>query len=171
LIAQEYVCGIPPKETTMRRFILTAFVLALLAANTAVAQQTAADFVGTWELVSVETRSEDGSWIQGTTALSGTPVGILMYDNKGNMAVQITATPRSTENPPDSPSIVNGYSAYYGKYEVDAEDGTVTHHRQNHINPTLGHLSVVRFFLFHGDTLTLTVAPERNLRLDWVRVR
>jgi hypothetical protein len=94
-----------------------------------------------------------------------------MYDDKGNMAVQVTSEPRGGESAADNPEVVNGYVAYYGKYEVDTQAGTVTHHRRNHINPELGRLSVVRHFKFSGDTLTLTVAPEQQLRFNWARVR
>ena len=64
-------------------------------------------------------RSEDGEWVQTSLAICGTPVGILMYDANGNMAVQITISPRTTECPSDRPNWVHGYTAYYGNYEVD----------------------------------------------------
>lgn len=135
------------------------------------AQESTPDFVGTWELSSIEAKTEAGDWVPAQLPLDGRPVGIIMYDDKGNMAVQITTVPRSTETPADNPEIVNGYVAYYARYEVDAQAGTVTHHRRHHINPDLGSLSVVRYFKFSGDTLTLTLAPERQLRLNWSRVR
>jgi len=50
--------------------------------------------------------------------------------------------------PPEQPEILNDYVAYYGKYEVDTTAGTVTHRRQNHLNPEIGGLSVVRYFSF-----------------------
>jgi hypothetical protein len=142
-----------------------------LLGNPLIAQQSAADFVGTWELVSIEGKSDSGDWVPVAFPANGKPVGIIMYDDKGNMAVQITSEPRAVESPVDTPEIVNGYVAYYAKYEVDTRAGTVTHHRRHHINPDLGQLSVVRHFKFSGDTLTLTVAPERTLRLNWARVR
>ena len=150
---------------------IVQFGVLLLVANPLFAQHSAADFVGTWELASIEERTETGEWVSAVLPISGEPVGILMYDDKGNMAVQITGSPRSQESPADNPEIVNGYVAYYARYEVDAEEGTVTHHRRNHLNPAIGNLSVVRFFRFEGDVLTLTVAPERQLRLNWVKVR
>ena len=63
---------------------------------------------------------------------------------------------------------MNGYVAYFGTYEVDAEAATVTHHRQRHINPDLDGVDVVRYFQFSDNRLTLTVAPEQHLRLNWV---
>jgi len=142
-----------------------------LCAIPVAAQVTAADFVGTWELASIEAPTPDGNWGPASLPMDGTPVGIIMYDALGNMAVQITSEQRGVETPADQPEIVNGYVAYYAKYEVDAGAGTVTHHRRSHVNPALASLSVVRYFEFAGDTLTLTVAPDRNLRLHWVRQR
>jgi len=135
------------------------------------AQVTAADFVGTWELAAIEAPTEAGDWAPASLPMSGRPIGIIMYDALGNMAVQITGDPRGTETPAEQPEIVNGYVAYYATYEVDPAAGTVTHHRRAHVNPDLGDLTVVRYFEFSGDTLTLTVAPERRLRLRWVRQR
>ncbi len=66
---------------------------------------------------------------------------------------------------------MNGYNAYYGRYEVNAEEGTVTHHHRNSLNPANGNVSAVRYFSFEDDVLTLTVAPRRQLRLNWVKVR
>lgn len=132
------------------------------------AQQSGAGFVGTWELISIEARTEAGAWVP--APVHEFTVGILMYGDKGNMAVQLTTSPREVRLP-DSAGWVNGYEAYYGKYEVDAEAGTVTHHRRNHLNQDLCCPSVVRYFSFDGDVLTLTVAPERTVRLHWARAR
>ncbi len=150
---------------------ITQLGVLLLSANPIFAQHSAADFVGTWELTSIEDRTEAGEWIRASLPnLGGEPVGIIIYDDKGNMAVQITGN-RRRESPSSNGAIVNGYVAYYARYEVNAEEGTVTHHRRNHVNPAYGNLSVVRYFRFEDDVLTLTIAPGRQRRLNWVRVR
>jgi len=153
------------------RLVAVCVSIFLLSVNSAGAQYSAADFVGTWELASIEARGESGDWSPAALPMSGTPVGVIMYDAQGNMAVQITGNPRGRETPPEQPEIVNGYVAYYAGYEVDTRAGTVTHHRRAHVNPALADLSVVRYYEFSGDTLTLTVAPDRALRLNWVRQR
>ncbi len=145
--------------------------LALLVASPAAAQTSPGDFVGTWELVSIESPNAAGVWEEAALPMTGSPVGIIMYDALGNMAVQITGSPRGVESPAGQPEIVNGYVAYYARYEVDSAAGTVTHHRRSHVNPDLANLSVVRYYQLSGDTLTLTVAPERTLRLNWVKQR
>jgi len=150
------------------RYLLRLCALSALAAYPAAAQ-SASRFVGTWELVSIETLSESGEWSRLRYG-GADPVGILMYDDLGNMAVQITTSPRNTEmsRPPEW---IHGYVAYYARYEVDVDAGVVTHYRRNHINPAIGGLTVVRYFEFHDGILTLTVAPGRTIRLNWARAR
>ena len=150
---------------------MLCLVVMLMSAGPVGAQRSSTDFVGTWELASIESRNESGQWEKASFPTTGSPVGIIMYDDLGNMSVHITGNPRGVESPPELPEIVNGYVAYYARYEVTPDAGTVTHHRRAHINPDLADLSVVRHFEFSGDVLTLTVAPERTLRLNWVRQR
>ena len=73
----------------------------------ATAQVTAADFVGTWELASIESPAEAGGWGLAAVPFAGMPVGVIMYDALGNMAVQITSEPRGVETPAEQPEIVN----------------------------------------------------------------
>ena len=143
----------------MRIATACALILAV-SANPVAAQYSSSDFVGTWELASIEARNESGDWGPASLPMSGMPVGVIMYDAGGNMAVQITGSPRGQETPLEQPEIVNGYVAYYAKYEVDAEAGTVTHHRRNHINPDLGKLSVVRYFRFQGGSTPFSRTVE-----------
>ena len=126
-------------------------------------------FIGTWTLGKIESRSESGEW-QKIQRWGEKPFGVIMYDSFGNMAVQLAYEHRdaASSTVPNS-EVVNGYVAYVATYEVDSAEGTVTHHRVFHTNPNADGLSVVRFYEFDGDTLTLTVAPDRNIRLTWIR--
>jgi hypothetical protein len=131
----------------------------------------AAQFVGTWILQEIQARTESGDWAV-SEALGPNPFGIIMYDEIGNMAVQIARRDRSVPFEDEAVAeIVNGYVAYTATYDVDVSTSMITHHRKSHVNENLGHLSVVRFYEFEGDTLTLTVAPERELRLIWQRLK
>ena len=148
----------------LKRTVSTALCLIIVPVF---AQVPEASFVGTWELLSIEERTEAGDWIQARRFGESRPVGVLMYDGQGNMAVQITTDPRITTLSAERPEFINGYVAYYGSYEVNASDRTITHHRSSHVNADVAKLSVVRFFSFSDDNLTLTVAPEQSLRLTW----
>jgi hypothetical protein len=128
-------------------------------------------FFGTWVLQEIQTQTDNGEWVE-NEVLGQNPFGILMYDGIGNMAVQIARRNRSTPVEKEAvEEIINGYVAYTATYDVDASASTVTHHRKSHINADLGQLTVVRFYEFDGDTLILTVAPERELRLKWIRLK
>jgi hypothetical protein len=86
------------------------------------------------------------------------------------MAAQLARRDRSIPDPANSPAAaVNEYIAYFGTYEVDPEVATIAHHRLAHVNPEMSLLTAVRHYRFDGDTLTLTVAPDRDLRLNWKR--
>jgi hypothetical protein len=148
--------------------ILLTLILLTSFGNLSIAKSDVRErFVGTWFLQKIEAQTESGEWVP-SEQLGPSPFGIIMYDNFGNMTVQIVRNDRSI---PDSENvvaeIVNGYIAYAGTFEVDSNAGTVTHHRLTHTNPDLDDLSVVRYYQFRADTLTLTVAPSKNLRLIW----
>lgn len=133
--------------------------------SSAVAQSTAdqgaARFVGAWEYVMSETRQDDGTWVQ----VEAPPdrVGLIMYAASGRMSVHLMRRDRG----PDGNS---GYTAYFGPYEVNVEEGYVIHHRTGHLNPDNVGSDAQRFYTFSGDRLTLTVAPENRNRLTWQRI-
>jgi hypothetical protein len=71
--------------------------------------------VGTWALVSLETRHADGttSYLLGRSA-----VGRFMFDADGNFAAQLMN--------PDRQDDAEGYLANWGTYQVDEEQQTFT---------------------------------------------
>ncbi|MSQ14770.1 MAG: hypothetical protein EXR50_02775 [Dehalococcoidia bacterium] len=60
------------------------------------------------------------------------------------------------------------YIAYFGRYEVDDEKKTVTHHVAGNLNPTTIGLAQVRGFELSGNRITLRT-PAQNA-LVWERV-
>ncbi len=141
-------------------------------------------FVGTWTLEAIEVLGEDGNWERATAPIGDAfvdrigkdPLGYLMYDSAGNMAVQIMRRDRSRLASDDLAQVASeeiktaflGYAAYFGTYEVNEEEGTVTHHRKGNIVPNLVGTAAKRFYIFKGDTLTLMAA--RDSRLRWKRI-
>ena len=144
--------------------LLAGLVLALGSARAATAQ-TARDFAGTYDLVRVEALDDSGRWVTSTSLFGPDPVGIIMYDGIGSMSVHISR--RDRFRPGTSRTLVDGYMAYYGRYEVDAPRGVVIHRRENHIDARQATVVAERAFAFDGDLLTLTVIPGRALRLVW----
>ena len=139
-------------------------VLALALAGTPpLAAQTVKDFFGTYELIRVESLDASGEWVVNTSTFGPEPQGVIMYDGEGTMGVHIVRRDREAER------TANGYFAYYGHYVVDGERGIVTHRLESHINPRQATNDMVRGFEFDGDSLTLTVEPQRRTRLVWRR--
>ena len=137
-------------------------------------------FVGTWSLVSIEARGDDGTVTQ---PFGFDPVGLLIYDAAGHMAVQLAPRIRAPYAIPDmmqgSPTedhaAITTYSAYFGTYDVHA-DGTVVHHTVANLFPNTSGRDQVRHWRFDGDRLTLTADTFRlggvlyTLALVWQRV-
>jgi hypothetical protein len=122
------------------------------------------NFVGVWKLVTSEFKRSDGStaYPYGKEA-----IGMLIYNEHGHMSAQIMN--------PDRPIFVSGgirkgtaeeikaafdgYTAYFGIYEVDEEEGTVTHRVRGSYFPNWVGQDQKRFFEFSGNRLTLKTPP------------
>ena len=121
-------------------------------------------FIGTWKLVSLELRRSDG---QLTYPMGRDTVGIIMYDASGHVSVHIMQPDRPAfasgdlldGTPMEIKSAFKGFVAYYGVYEVNQEEGTVTHHVEGSLFPNWVGLPQRRFFEFSGKRLTLSTPP------------
>ena len=162
-------------------------VLLLFACCSAVAQAADVQVVGAWELVTVEEKDDNGKWFQSTGRYGNDPIGYITYSADGRMAVQICNLHRpilGAEGPEESSwvdrvNVANedelrqallGYTAYFGTYNIDTNDRSVTHNRLGHWIPNSVGSSVKRFYGFEDDLLILTPAESENRRLIWKRV-
>ena len=157
-------------------------MLAPVAATAAEQSQTTVSvseqFPGTWELLSIERLNSEGNWVSTAGQLSGSSIGMLMYDEFGNMSVHIMNPERAVYPSPGLSALtaeqlretLRGYVAYFGTYEINERESYVVHHRRGHLSPNQVGVDAKRFFEFDRDRLTLFVAPSRNLRLTWRRL-
>jgi hypothetical protein len=111
--------------------------------------------VGTWLLVSQHTLMPDGTRVadRGEGAQ-----GILMYDADGYMSVQLMRTDeRAGEftDLSDFRTAMEGYHAYFGRYEVDEAAGIVRHLVTGSAYMPYRGSTQVRGYSLDGDTLTL----------------
>jgi len=131
-------------------------------------------FVGTWRIVSIERRGPNGE------ILPIPRTGFLMYSPTGQMAVQLmqegrqelaTTQPSGDQVQATFPS----YIAYFGTFTVNESEGTVTHHRQGHMNPDRID-DATRSYRLSGNRLTLIPPPtvvdggEITTTLTWERI-
>jgi hypothetical protein len=93
--------------------------------------------------------------------------GVLMYDANGNMSVQIMRRDRPIFASGDQlkgtteeiRSAFEGFVAYFGTYEINEEEGTVTHHVEGSSFPNWVGTDKKRFFELYGNRLTLSTPP------------
>ena len=143
--------------------LVIAFVLACAVAPASA--QTPAGLIGTWQLASRVDRDSDGRAVE-EPSLGVDPLGYLIYDNAGHVAVQLMAKHRGSDPcQVTAPSIANnltqvkGYEAYFGRYEVDSATGTVTHIIEGALSPSDVGRRLTRRFKLEADTLTIQFEP------------
>ena len=99
-----------------------------------------------------------------------------MYDTKGYMSVLLMRTGRAkfvSGDPLGGSSeeikeAFEGFDAYCGTYEVNAKEGTVTHHVKGSRFPNWEGTDQLRYFEFFGNRLILKTPPIPALDTEWV---
>ena len=170
----------------MNRF--APMIVLLLAASAGAAEKprlspAAAKLVGTWRLLSIEERGPEGKLVP-PLDYGPDPVGMIIYDEFGNMSVHAMrrGRPRLPSDdvhraPPElAKAAFTGYGAYFGTFTVDEKNEIVTHHVVGSLIPNWEGSEQRRRFTIDGDKLTLE-PPEfkadgqsRSRRLTWQRV-
>jgi hypothetical protein len=129
---------------------------------------------GLWRLLRAERHLADG-----TTELPyGThPVGLLLYDRRGYMAVQIMSSDdgvtAARSRSQRSRAAARDYIAYFGRYEVDKTGRSIAHSVEGSLNLNWVGGEQVRQFEVNGDDLVFRtlVEPEmEELHLHWKRI-
>ena len=162
-----------------RAAALLAGVVAMLvqSAGTRTDAQSRNPFVGTWKLISIETRGPDGALIPGPNPVGGlNPSGTVMYDVDGHVSLQIMPSGRPSSlntlqalTPDQAKEALFGYVAYYGTYTLDARAKVMHIHFDGSLNPSMVGTNGDRFYEFDGDRMTFRAGA--NTRLSWLRVR
>ena len=141
---------------------------------------TSNPLVGTWSLISWETRSVDGQKI--SYPFGREAAGYIMYNADGYMSVAITRPNRerfdagdllsgSTEEKAHAAST---YMSYCGQYEFQGE--TVVHHVELSLFPNWVGVEQERLVELRGNRLTLSTRPIllggelQTAHLIWERV-
>ena len=113
-------------------------------------------FVGTWRLVSVETRDENGEPFR-----HGRRTGYLLYSGEGYVSVAFMKVGRPVFASGDirggtveeKMAAVEGYVSYCGRFEVRGD--IVVHNIEVSLFPNWVGVSQERLYEFEGDLLTL----------------
>jgi hypothetical protein len=123
--------------------------------------------IGTWSLVSMIARSSNGDEF---FPYGENPDGMIIYTASGDVAVVLMRAGRANFASGDLlggtaaeiKEAFEGFDVYGGSYEVDLENGTVTHHLQVARFPNWVGSAQVRYFEHQGDQLSLSTPPGRQ---------
>lgn len=127
----------------------------------------AAAFCGTWELEDSYSEKPSG---RAPFPLGEGVRGRINYDASGRMAAQLMARERAPLSSRDPREVADAeyraayqtYTSYFGRYTVDADAGTVTHHVEGASVPNWPGNDQLRYFDLDGDRLTLRTPPMRG---------
>jgi hypothetical protein len=126
--------------------------------------QSAPNLVGTWRLVSYESKDSAGG-VQ--YPFGEAAVGQLLFDANGHMSAMLMKPDR----PPfashdlhrgmdaEVRAAFDGFIAYFGTYTIDPAKQTVTLHVQGASYPNWVGGDQLRYYRFHGTRLVLTTPP------------
>jgi hypothetical protein len=167
--------------TTMRPIIGATTALATLIWSGGLSAQAP---LGTWQLLS-RTDSSAAGVQPGDGPLGADPIAWIIYDSRGHVAAQLmardrtkaaTLTPTAAPPDPNNSSASGGYDAYFGTYEVDVAQHTITHHLLAALSPGDVGRTLKRTFFIRGDTLLIAFDTRRvdgtpvTRRVVWRRV-
>ena len=130
-------------------------------------------FLGAWRLVSFEEETIDGEIVH---PYGENPIGLLIYDSSGRISVQIMRRDREPFSSSEWKTVpaeeikkaIEGFTAFFGSFEVDGANNTVIHRVEGHVLPGGVGKTLRREFEFTGDLLILKPSPNR--RVIWERV-
>ncbi len=125
------------------------------------------ELVGTWELVSVTAQRGDGKI---TEPYGHRPRGSLVYGSDGRVVTVIVhqdlehfeADSIAAASTAEAAHAFRRILAYFGRYEVDRDAGTVVHHIEACTFPNWMGEDEVRHVEIEGDKLMLTTPPLQS---------
>jgi Lipocalin-like domain len=167
--------SIPRIQLILLAGVALALCVALTAAQTlASTEQTTSgasvrtQLIGSWRLISRQSRRASGA-LEVDPGLSTVPLGVLIYDQSGHIAAQLSRRDRTvamvgeeceaaatTKGTSDTAQTILGYDAYFGTYTINEQAGIVTHHLEAALWPGDIGKDIVRHFTISGDHLTIT---------------
>jgi hypothetical protein len=138
------------------------------------------NIAGSWKLISRIDKADSGGIVD-EPILGSDPIALIIYDNFGNVSVQIMKRNRAdslvvinNQQDPDNSLAWNGYDAYFGTYILDNARHEIKHLITGSLDVKNIGKELVRNFSISGDTLqlwfnTINGGEKVTRTLTWVR--
>lgn len=118
-------------------------------------------FLGAWKLISIDIRYAEGNVV---SVYGENPAGMITYTDDGKASVHLmdrrrpkfSGNDKSQGTPEETKSAVVGYEAYFGSFEIDEENNSITHHVEGALFPNWIGTDQLRFYEFNNGNLILT---------------
>jgi hypothetical protein len=131
------------------------------------------DILGPWKLTSMESTNSGG---EAFYPFGENPSGMILYDASGYMSYTAMRSGRPKfasgdargGTPEEMKAAFEGFDAYCGTYEINVEEGVVTHHVETSRFPNWEGSDQVRFFQISGNRLAIDTAPIQSQGSEWV---
>jgi len=145
--------------------LLSVLAVLLLVSPPGLAQQKAGNLkqqlVGTWSLVA-QYVDQNGKRVE---RFGSTPKGIYMFDRNGRFAAillrsdlpKIAANNAMMGTVEENKAIVQGSTAFYGKWSINEKDGSVTSHVDGSTYPNWDGQDQKRVVTISGDDLKICI--------------
>ncbi len=150
------------KKTFLLFLIITSLTIAHAQQSAQSGAVTLPPLSGTWTLLSVDNIYPDGSRVH---PYGNNPKGLLVFDEKGNYAIQILKAIRPKVasgdknkcTPEEYAALVQGSNAHYGKYTVDEVGKTITFIIEGASFPNWEGTQQKRSYVYNGQTIKYVV--------------
>ncbi|MEQ1798976.1 MAG: lipocalin-like domain-containing protein [Lacibacter sp.] len=154
----------------MKYLMISIFLLLLVslhAQDNRPSKKVRKQFAGTWSLIAVENTNADGSK---TLPYGESPVGLLVFTNEGDYAIQIlksvrpkvAANDKNKATNDENAALVQGNNSHFGSYTVDLMKRTITFNVQTAFYPNWEGTVQVRSFTLEDNTLSYIVTNTTN---------
>ena len=155
--------------------VVLVLALAAFGFGRASAADDAARLVGSWKLVSWQTKHSDGST---GYPMGESPAGLLIYDARGNISLQIMDDFRPAFSQgyekttlDELKEVYKTYAAMFGHYSVDPSARTVSIEVQGITNPNYMSSTLTRYYALKGNTLVMAFDPKGMNSTTWKRIQ
>jgi len=155
--------------------VTVIFLCSILSSTSSIGAEKENPFVGTWKLISFETRRSDGAVMY---PFGKDLQGLIMYDAKGYWSCHIMEKNRpafasgqmSRGTPEEIKAAFEGSLCYWGTYDIDEKEKVLKLHIIDSLFPNWRGADQKRFYEFSGNQYSIKTPPMRAGEVEIVSV-